>query len=88
MVDSNTVIFEKSAQVPDSSLEKTTNSPPPDINKDIRQTHRIYHIQNCGTMYMPVDSFNAHGIRMENCGNNVPQITCLLFFFSFFSLLI
>ena len=87
MVDSNTVILEKSPQAADSSLEKTKNSPSPDINEDIRQTHKIYHIQNCGTVYMPVDSFNARGVRMENCCNNVPQITCSLFFFSF-SLLI
>ena len=70
------------------SLEKTTNSRSPqmqecdsdiqEIDKDYHQTSKIYQIQNCGTVYM--ESSNAHGVRMENCGNNVPQINCLLNF--------
>ena len=86
MVDSNTVIVEKSPHAANTNSEKTTNSPSPDIqeiNEDIRQAHKIYHFQNCGTVYMSVDSFNARGVRMENCGNNVPQVTCSLFFFPF-----
>ena len=84
MVNSNTVIVDRSSQAADPRLEKTTNSRSLDIqeiNEDIHQTHKIY-LQNCGTVYMPltVDSFNARGVRMENCGNNVPQVTCLLSF--------
>ena len=94
MGNSNSVIVEKSPQAANPSLEKTKNSGSPDsdihwqdINEDVRHIHKIYNFQNCGTVYMPVDSFNARGVRMENCGNNIPQITCSLFFFPF-SLLI
>ena len=69
-------------------LEKTTNSQSPQTQKlesgiqetsrDVRQTDKIYHFQNCGTVYM--DSFNARGVRMENCGNNIPQVICSLIF--------
>ena len=83
MVERNTLIVDRSPQAADLSLrlEKTTNPQSPDIQeikKDIRQTHKIYHFQNCGAVYM--DSFNAHGVRMENCGNNVPQVSCSLSF--------
>ena len=85
MIERNILIVDGSPQLEavDPRLEKTLNSRSPDvqeINEDIRQSHKIYHIQNCGTVYMPVDSFNARGVRMENCGNNVPQITCSLYF--------
>ena len=73
----------------DPRLEKTTNSRSPDIeemNEDFSQPHNIYLIQNCGSVCMSVDSFNAQGVRMENCNNNVPHVTCsfsfLLFLFS------
>ena len=64
---------------PDPRLKKTPRSPgsasdTQDINEDIRQTHKIYHFQNCGTV--SVDSFNARGVTMENCGNTIPQVTC------------
>ena len=92
MVKRRTVIVDRLAQTADPRSEKTTNSRlgSPDIqemNEDIqvRQTHKIY-FQNCGTVYMPMDSFNAQGVRMDNCNNNVPQVTCSLFFL--FSLLI
>ena len=51
-----------------------------DINEDNCrcQIHKIYHFQNCGPVY--IDSFNAHGVKMENCGNSVPQVTCSLSF--------
>ena len=86
MVYRNTV----DSSPPDPSLEKTTNSRSPDIeeiSEDIRQTQNIYHFQNCGTVCMSVDSFNARGVSMENCGNNIPQVTCsysylVLFHFS------
>ena len=89
MVDSNTVIVDRSPQAADPSfkLKNTTNSRSSDIqellNEDNPQTRKIYYFQNCGTVYMPVDSFNARGVRMKDCGNNVSQVTCLLFFFSF-----
>ena len=67
---------------PDSRSEKTMNSQSPDIeetNENIRhQTHtgNIYHFQNCRSVSMSVDSFNAQGVRMEHCGNNTPQVNC------------
>ena len=51
-----------------------------ELNRDVRQTDKIYHFQNCGTIY--IDSFNARGVRMKNCGNNIPQVTCSLIFSS------
>ena len=84
----NTVIVDRSPQAADPDLGKTTNSRSPDIQgikEDIHEINKIYHFQNCGTVYMPVDSLNARGVIMENCGNNVPQVTCSLFFFSFSS---
>ena len=82
-------MVDRCSQAANPRLEKTTYSRSPqmqksdvqEINEDIPQTHKIYHFQNCGTVYM--DSFNARGVRMKNCGNNVPQVTCSLFFFSF-----
>ena len=80
MVDKNTlvneVIVDRSPQAADFMLEKTTDSRSPgtqkcdiqEINEDNRQTHKIYH---CGTVNMNMNSFNARGIRMENCGNKV-----------------
>ena len=79
MIDRNTVNEDKSPLSADPSLEKATNSRSPDIqeiNEDIRQTHKIYQFQNCGIVYM--DSFNARGVKMENCGNDVAQVTCSL----------
>ena len=73
-----------SPQAADLRIEKTTNPRSPDIqeiNEDFRQTHKIYQFQNCGIVYM--DSLNARGVRMENCDNNVPQVTCSLFFLLF-----
>jgi hypothetical protein len=82
MVGRDTFIVDRTPQAADHKLEKTTHSKSPqtqksdiqEINEDIHQTHKIYHFQNCGTVYM--DSNNARGVRMENCGNNVPQVTC------------
>jgi hypothetical protein len=89
MVDRNTVIVDRSPQAADPMLENITNPRSPqtqkcdiqEINEDNCQTHIIYHFQNCGTVNM--DSFNARNVRMENCGNNVPQLTCSLFFLFF-----
>ena len=92
MVDRNTVIVDRPPQAADPRLEKTTDSLFPrtrkchcniqEINEKNPQAHKIYHIENCGTVYM--DSFNAHNVRMENCGNNISKVTCSLFFLSFF----
>ena len=72
---------------PDPRLETTTNSRSFDIdeiNEDIHQTQNIYHFRNCRTVCMSVDSFNADGVRMENCGNNIPQVICSYSFLSSF----
>ena len=84
--DRNTVIDwdDRTRHAAETRLEKTTNSQSSqtqksniqEINRDVRQTDKIYHFQNCGTVY--VGSFNARGVRMENCGNNIPQFTCSL----------
>ena len=84
MVGNNTLIDDKRHQAPAAAdeLGKTIDSGSPqtqkcdiqDVNEDIRQTHKLYHFQNCGIVYM--DSFNARGVRMENCGNHVPQVVC------------
>jgi hypothetical protein len=47
-------------------------------SEDNRRNQKIYQFQNCGAVYM--DSHNAHGVRIENCGNIVPQFTCSLSF--------
>ena len=90
VVDRNTVIVDRSLQAADPRLEKTTDSRSPqtqkcnniqEINEDNHQTHKIYHFENCGTVYM--DSFNTHSVKMENCGNNTPKVTCSSFLLSF-----
>ncbi|KAF8811972.1 hypothetical protein BYT27DRAFT_6433498 [Phlegmacium glaucopus] len=51
----------------------TTNSPQmqnsdiQEMDEDVRQEPGIYYFKNCGTVYV--------GVTMENCGNNVPQVT-------------
>ena len=93
MVANNALIVDRPPSA--AAEEKTTNvlSPPSqivqksdiqEINDDIHQTHKLYHFQNCGIVYM--NSFNARGVRMENCGNHVPQVTCSFFFPRFFSI--
>jgi hypothetical protein len=97
-IDRNTVIVDRpggSPQAADPRFKKTMNSQsesPSQTQKcniqaindseheDNRQTHKTYHFENCGIVYM--DSFNAHGVRMKNCGNlnNVSQVTCCFFF--------
>ena len=92
MVDRDTVIVDLSPQAVDRRLEKITDSHSPEtqkrniqeIDEDKRLIRKIYHFKNCGTVYM--DSLNAHDVRVKNCGNNVPNVTCslfLLFLFSF-----
>ena len=88
VVSKITVTLNMPPQTP-NRLEKTTTSRSPQTHDDIdsesednHKTHRIYQIQNCGTVY--VDSSNAHGVRMENCSNNVPQVTCSLSYLFFF----
>lgn len=98
MVDKNTlvneVIVDRSPQAGDSMLEKTTNlrseSPGTQkcdtqvINEENCQTHKIC-FQNCDNVNLNMDSFNARGVRMENCGNRlgVPQVTISSSFFLF-----
>ena len=89
MVGRNTLIIDRSTQAADR-LEKTTNSRSPqtqkcdmqETNGDNLQTHKLYHFQNCGAVYM--DSFNASGVRTENCGNIAPKVTRKLVFHFFF----
>jgi hypothetical protein len=91
----DTFIVDSDPQAASHRLERTTPFRSPhtqsvtqrsdiqETNEDICQTDRIYHFQNCGTVN--IDSFNARGVRMKNCGNNLPQVTCLFIFLFFFS---
>ena len=82
MVGNNTLIDDRLSPAAVDRLEKIMVSGSPrtqkcdiqELNEDIRQTHKLYHFQNRGTVYM--DSFNARGVSMENCGNHVPQVIC------------
>ena len=86
MIGNNNLIDDSDRPTPAAAdrLGKTMNSGSPQMQKsdiqevngdeDIRQTHKQYHFQNCGAVY--IDSLNARGVRMENCGNHVPQFTC------------
>ena len=86
MIGKNNVIDDRPLPAAADRLGETMNSGSPqtqksdiqEVNEDIHQTHKLYHFQNCGTVYM--DSLNARGVRMENCGNHVPQFTCSWFF--------
>ena len=88
VVGKNTLIDDRPPPAAADRLGKTMNSGSPqsqksDIqeeNEDISQTHKRYHFQNCGTVYM-----DSRNVRMENCGNHIPQVTSsyLIFFVSF-----
>ena len=85
MADRDTVIVDLSPQAADPRLKKITDSRSPEtqkcniqeIDEGKRITRKIFHFENCGTVYM--DSLNAHNVKIKNCGNNVPNVTCLLF---------
>ena len=83
MVDRNTLVYtDLSPQATDPKSDMTLNFRPPqtlkceiqEINEDNCQTHKI-NFQNCGTVNLNIDSFNARGVKMRNCGNKVPQVT-------------
>ena len=84
-MDRDKVIVDFSPQAADPLLEKITGSRSPEtqkcniqeIEEGKRITRKIFHFENCGTVYM--DSLNAHNVKIKNCGNNVPNVTCLLF---------
>ena len=83
--DRDKVIVDLSPQAANFRLEKITDSRSPEtqtcniqeIDEDKRITCKIYHFESCGTVYM--DSLNAHYVKIKNCGNNVPNVTCSLF---------
>ena len=87
-VGKNTLIDDRPPPAAADRLGKTMNSGSPqsqksDIqeeNEDFSQTHKKYHFQNCGTVYM-----DSRNVRMENCGNHIPQVTSsyLIFLVSF-----
>ena len=45
------------------------------------QPRKTYCFNNCGTVNVNVNSFNAHGVIMENCSNHVRQFACASFLF-------
>ena len=67
----NAVIIDQSLPDPRVNTPQMQDSAIQEID---RQAYTIYHFHNCGTVYL--DSLNAHNVTMENCGNNVPQVTC------------
>ena len=87
-MDRDKVIVDFSPQAADPLLEKITGSRSPEtqkcniqeIDEGKRITRKIFHFENCGTVYM--DSLNAHNVKIKNCGNNVPNVTCSLFYLS------
>ena len=86
MADRNTLIVDRSPLHAADPTNFESRSPPMQKSHDIQEiyeeeTHRIYHFQNCGAVY--INSCNAHGVRMENCSNNVPQVTTCSLFLSF-----
>ena len=58
---------------PQLDKSQMQNSNIQEIDNDNRPSpeHKIYHFHNCRIM----DSFNTRTITMENCGNEVPQVT-------------
>ena len=87
-------VDDRSPHAADSMLEQTMNPPSrspasgtqkcdiQEINEDNCQTHKIYQFQNCGAVTLNIDSFRTRGVRMEHCGNKVPQVaTCSSLFF-------
>ena len=56
MVGKNTLINDRPPPAAADRLRKTMNSGSPQTqkseNEDISQTHKRYHFQNCGTVYM------------------------------------
>ena len=56
MVGKNTLINDRPPPAAADRLGKTMNSGSPQTqkseNEDISQTHKRYHFQNCGTVYM------------------------------------
>lgn len=51
----------------DSKSEET-------VSEDDRPQHMTYQFHNCQNVFM--NAFNAQGVKVENAGNNAPQITC------------
>ena len=70
--------LDKSPQMQYGNIQEIVDDNRPSLE------HKIYHFHNCRI----ADSFNTCTIRMENCGNKVPQVTqaiCSSFFvFSLF----
>ena len=77
-MDRDKVIVDFSPQAADPLLEKITGSRSPEtqkcniqeIDEDKRITCKIYHW---------VSLLNALYVKIKNCGNNVPSVTCSLF---------
>ena len=68
-------IVDRTPHAADLRLENITHSQTQ--KSDIQNINDImYHFQNCGTVNLNIDSFNARGVRMENCHNNIPQVSC------------
>lgn len=45
------------------------------VGDDERPQHTTYQFHNCANVFM--NAFNAHGVKVENSGNNKPQFTCM-----------
>ena len=63
----------KSKKIPDADSKDTIS----DDSPKARPRHMTYEFHNCQNVFM--NSFNAEGIKVENAGNNTPQVTCMFF---------
>ena len=50
------------------------------VSDDDCPKHTIYHFHNCRHVFFK--SFNANGVKVENAGNNAPQVNCMYQLFS------
>lgn len=68
----------------DSKSEETVADADDSVGDDDCPQHMTYQIHNCQNVYMAVNAFNAHGVKVKNAGNNTPHVNCMSFaiFFS------
>ena len=59
----------------EDSKSKETADVENTVSDDDRPQHTTLHIHNCQNVYM--NAFNNQGVKFENSGNNIPQLTCM-----------
>jgi len=71
LVDPITATDQSESPQLDKSQVQNGNIQEIDDNNRSSSEHKILHFHNCRI----VDSFNTRTITMENCGNEIPQVT-------------